>query len=94
MTENGPLSKFPAGQPGEGLKTILSLLQGVKPGAGGPATAQPDQIAAELAYKLAQAAALAKDRKLLCEGIQALFLALSDITTALDGNPEGVNRQP
>lgn len=70
---------FPAGQPGESLKNVLKLLQGMSAAAPGPAAGQPVQIGAELAYKLAQASAQASDPELLKDSVVSLLDALEGI---------------
>jgi len=75
--------KFPAGQGGDIIKTLMNLIQGAKEKAAAAPAAQQDGICAELAYKLAQASAKATDRELLRESILSLLNALDGLNTAL-----------
>lgn len=75
--------KSAAGQPGEGLKNLLNLLQGASAARSSPSAGQAPQIAAELAYKLAQASAQATDPALLKVCVTGLLEALEGINKSL-----------
>jgi len=88
-TTPSPL-KLPAGQGGDFVKGLLKLLQGAKsaePAA--PPTVQ-DNTVAELAYKLAQASAMASDPGLLQSSILGLLDALEGLNTALGSKDRSV----
>ena len=79
--------KSNSGQPGEGLKTILSLLKGLPASPGTPLAAPSEQLGPELAYKLAQAVSRASDPDLLIVCVAELMKALQGIDSALSGGP-------
>lgn len=81
-TATQPL-KMPPELAGGGLKSLLDLLKAGTPSPNALPPVSGDQIAAELAYKLAQAAARANDLDALKAGIAALLGALETITIAL-----------
>lgn len=88
MTNINSALKFPAGQPGEALGGLLKLLQDAKSTAATSQASQPGQIAAELAYKLAQASAKAKDLECLKESVVGLLDALEGINKSLSGEEQ------
>ena len=83
-TDPSPL-KFPGGNSGEALKGLLVLLKGAGLPTLPQAEPRPDQLSAELAYKLGQASGKAKDPERLRIGLVALLDALETINIALSG---------
>ena len=77
--------KSNSGQAGEGLKSLLSMLSAGKALTPGTQPVPQEQLGAELAYKLAQASAKAKDRERLRIGVVALLDALQQVNLALSG---------
>lgn len=77
--------KMPNMQAGEGLRTLMNLF---KSGAPSPAASPPapnEQITAELAYKLAQAAGRVKDWQLFKTSLVGLVEALEGVNISLSG---------
>lgn len=83
MSEAKPAIPFPAGQPAEGLKNFLKLLQGASAARSGATAGQPVHIGPELTYKLAQASVQASDLELLKDSIVSLLDAMEGINKAL-----------
>ena len=75
--------KMPPELAGGGLKSLLDLLKAGTPSPSAPLPVSGDQIAAELAYKLAQACARAKDMQMLKDSILSLLDGLEGLNKAL-----------